>query len=564
MATVNSIATGQRALAAGDWTGARSAFEQALADGETVEALDGLGQALWWLNEPAEALELRQRAYAEFVRRRERPPAIGIAVFLAREFFTVHGNLAATTGWLARAQSLLEEEGACPQVVWLELTRGRLALDPEDMQHHAHVAIGLARRFGERELEIVASSLVGLALVYARRVREGMTRLDEAMAAATGGELQDFWCISEVYCNTLLACERAGDLERAEQWLRIIEEFSRRHGCEPLFPFCHVVYGGILTATGRWGQAEQELALALDAFSAGHRAMRVLALARLAELRLRQGRIEDARQLLSGYEEHPLALRPTVHLWLLDGQTPLVAATLERRLEQVGADSLLAAPLLSLLVDAQLALGDPAGAERAASSLAELARHAGQATLDAEARLAAGRARRAAGNDAIAEFEQALELFSRLELPYEGARARLELAHALADARPELALGEAKLALGTFDRLGAARDSDQAAELMRRLGGGPRPGPRRDGELTEREEEVLELLAAGLSNREIAERLFLSVKTIEHHVSRVLTKLGLRSRSEAAAAFVRRSGEDGRPPAASAARRGSELNDPAS
>jgi DNA-binding NarL/FixJ family response regulator len=99
---------------------------------------------------------------------------------------------------------------------------------------------------------------------------------------------------------------------------------------------------------------------------------------------------------------------------------------------------------------------------------------------------------------------------------------------------------------------------------MRRLGGGPRPGPRRDGELTEREEEVLELLAAGLSNREIAERLFLSVKTIEHHVSRVLTKLGLRSRSEAAAAFVRRSGEDGRPPAASAARRGSELNDPAS
>jgi tetratricopeptide (TPR) repeat protein len=124
VATVNSIATGQRALAAGDWTGARSAFEQALADGETAEALDGLGQALWWLNEPAEALELRQRAYAEFVRRRERPPAIGIAVFLAREFFTVHGNLAATTGWLARAQSLLEEEGACPQVVWLELTRG--------------------------------------------------------------------------------------------------------------------------------------------------------------------------------------------------------------------------------------------------------------------------------------------------------------------------------------------------------------------------------------------------------------------------------------------------------
>jgi DNA-binding CsgD family transcriptional regulator len=545
VAAIDLIASGQRALAVGDWAGARSAFEQALADREAAEALDGLGQALWWRNDPARALELRQRAYAEYVRRGERAPAIGIAVFLAREYFLVHANLAATTGWLARAQSLLEEEGSCPQAAWLELTRGRLALDPGAMERHAQAAITLARRFGERELEMVGSSLLGLALVYALRVGEGMVRLDEAMAAATGGELQDFWCIAEVSCNTLLACERAADMERAEQWLRIIEEFSRSHGCEPLFPFCHVVYGGILSATGRWAQAEQELALALDAFSAGHRAMRVLALARLAELRLRQGRVEDARQLLSGYEEHPLALRPTVGLWLLDGEAALAAATLERRLEQVGAESLLAAPLLSLLVEAQLALGDPVSAGRAASSLAELAQQAGQATLNAEARLAVGLAGRAAGTDSIEDLGQALELFTRLELPYEAARARLQLAHALADTRPERALGEAKLALAAFDRLGAARDADRAAELMRRLGGGPRPGPRRDGALTEREEEVLELLAAGLSNREIAERLFLSVKTVEHHVSRVLTKLGLKRRAEAAAASVRRSGEHG-------------------
>jgi hypothetical protein len=89
VATVDLIATGDRALAAGDWTGARAAFERALAGGESAEALDGLGQALWWLNELAEALELRQRAYAEFVRRGERGRAIGIAVFLAREFFMV-------------------------------------------------------------------------------------------------------------------------------------------------------------------------------------------------------------------------------------------------------------------------------------------------------------------------------------------------------------------------------------------------------------------------------------------------------------------------------------------
>lgn len=271
--------------------------------------------------------------------------------------------------------------------------------------------------------------------------------------------------------------------------------------------------------------------------------MRVLALTRLAELRLRQGRIEDARQLLTGYEEHPLALRAIVRLRLLDGHAAHAAATLERRLEQVGTQSLLAAPLLTLLVDAHLAEGEAARAEESAESLAELARQAGRGTLEAESALAVGRAHHAAGVDGTAELARALELFSTLELPYEAARARFELAHALAGTRPQVALGEAKLALAAFDRLGAGHDADRAAELVRRLGGGPRPGPRRDAALTEREEEVLELLGAGLTNRQIAERLFLSVKTVEHHVSRVLTKLGLKTRTEAAAAYLRRKSE---------------------
>jgi DNA-binding CsgD family transcriptional regulator len=543
------ISVGEEALAAGDWAAARTAFEQALGEDETAEALDGLGQALWWQNEPGAAIELRQRAYAEFVRRAERARAIGIAVFLAREFFMLHGNFAAMTGWLGRAQTLLEEEGHCAEAVWLELTRGRLAHEPSVMESHARQAIAFAQEFGERELAVVGSSLVGLALVYDLRVAEGMSLLDEAMAAATGGELASFWCISEVYCNTLLACERSGDLERAEQWLRVIEDFSRRHGCKPLFPFCHVIHGGILAATGRWEQAEDELGRAVAAFDAGERAMRVLALTRLAELRLRQGRIEDARQLLAGYEEHPLALRATVNLWLVDGQEALAAATLERRLEQIGTDSLLAAPLLLLLVEAQLAQGVPA--DESAEALAALARHAGQRALEAESALATGRASRASGKDGTADLARALELFSTLELPYEAARARIALAEALAESKPPVALGEAKLALSAFDRLGAGRDADRAAELVRRLGGGTRPGPRRDATLTVREEEVLELLAAGMTNRQIAERLFLSIKTVEHHVSRVLTKLGLSGRAEAAAAHIRRKAEQPAVPARS-------------
>ncbi len=437
------------------------------------------------------------------------------------------------------------ELGRCrtlPEIAWLELTRGRLTHDPAAMEAHALTAIELAKRFGDGDLAIAGLSLVGLARVYAMRVDAGMACLDEAMAAASGGELESFWTVADVYCNTLLACERAGDFERAEQWCRVIQEFSRKHGCQPMFPFCHVTHAAILTATGRWAEADGELVLALNAFDAGHRAMRILALARLADLRLRQGRVEDARELLVGVEEHPLALRSVARLWILDDHAALAAETIERRLETVGTDSLLAAPLLALLVEARLHENDHAGAHVAATSLWTLAAKAEQEALEGEARLALGRVHSAAGEDGSSEIARALEIFSRLELPFETARARLDLANAWAAERPELALGEARLALAALERLGAARDAREAASLVRRLGGGPSPGPRRDALLSEREQQVADLLAAGLTNREIADRLFLSVKTVEHHVSSVLAKLGLRSRAQVAAVLARRGG----------------------
>jgi DNA-binding CsgD family transcriptional regulator len=544
VSAVDLIAAGRRALDAGDWAAARELFEESLKAGESAESLDGLGQALWWQNQLVQALELRERAYTEFARRGESARAGAIAVFLAREYFFIRGNFAAANGWLARAETLFEEAGPCPERVWLEITRGRLATDHGVMEEHAREAIALAQRFGDRDLEILGLSLLGLSLIHGTRIREGMTLLDEAMAAATGGEVKSLWAIADVFCNTLTACERASDFERAEQWCQVVTEFVRKHGCQPMFPFCNVTYGMILMATGRWEEAERELLLAVDAFSAGQRAMRVLAVGYLADLWIRQGRAEEARALLEEYPEHPLALRPAVRLLIADGQAALAAAMLERRLAAVGTDSLLAAPVLGLLVEACLAVGDSEKAIPAAEALVKLANAAGQPALEAEALFATGRARRAAGADGLDELGRALELFSRLELPYEAGRVRLELAAAIAAGQPKVALGEARLALSLFDRLGAARDADRAAELVRRLGGGTRPGPRRERALTAREEEILELVASGLSNREISERLFLSVKTVEHHVSRVLGKLGLKRRAEAAAALIRRKGAE--------------------
>jgi len=197
--------------------------------------------------------------------------------------------------------------------------------------------------------------------------------------------------------------------------------------------------------------------------------------------------------------------------------------------------------LLELLVDIQLARGEPGRAGEALDRLSALATRCGDDRTRAAAELAAGRMRAAEGDErARPHLQTALEAFSALQLPLEAARAQLELARALAPEAPAGAVAEARLALANFERLGAARDADAATELLRTLGeAAGRVWPKRYGTLTKRETEVLSLLAAGCSNGEIAERLYISRRTAEHHVANILSKLGLRSRAEAAAYAVR-------------------------
>ena len=137
-------------------------------------------------------------------------------------------------------------------------------------------------------------------------------------------------------------------------------------------------------------------------------------------------------------------------------------------------------------------------------------------------------------------LEEAVAVFTRLGFPLEEGRARLALARARAADGSPLAAPAARDACDRFERLGARRDADEAAALLRDLGGAGRTAVRGErDELTAREREVLALVASGLSNGEIAERLVIAPKTAEHHVGKVLSKLGVRSRAEAAAHAVR-------------------------
>jgi DNA-binding CsgD family transcriptional regulator len=260
---------------------------------------------------------------------------------------------------------------------------------------------------------------------------------------------------------------------------------------------------------------------------------------RLADLRARQGRLAEARHLLAGFEEHEEAVAPRARVHLADGEPELARAVLERHLAHHDR-GIVDAPALALLVQAMLACGARDAVDGHATRLAELADAIGLAPLTGLATLARGRVAAAVGgDDAAMWFERAMAAFADAHLPFDLARARLEYAELLAEDRPEVARAEAPIALVAFEGCGAARDVDAAARLLRRLGDRRRAWPRGSGTLSARETEVLGLLAEGLSNDAIAERLFISPRTAEHHVGNILAKLGLRNRAEAAAYGVR-------------------------
>jgi len=530
---------GVQLLTLGDWAAARDAFVGALEDAETPEAHDGLARALWWLGLPDEAIEHRERAFVLWKKRGDERKAGGAAVWLAREHLAVYGNDAVANGWLARAERLLVDHRTVDWG-WLELARGKRMEDPVERERCARRAHEIATTAGDVDLEVAALAELGLTAIEQGRAIEGLDRLDEAMAAATGGEADMLETVAEVCCSLVAACDLAGDAGRLEQWARIVAGFVERRGDLSLLRFCRTCNAEMLAATGHHQESERELlASAASLRAAGHRSRCVDPAVKLAEVRLLQGRVEEAAALLEGRKELPESTIPRADVDLARGDKALAIARLLRRANLLGRDNLLAASVLSRLVDAQLAAGDPDGAATTATDLRASADDSGHPLLIAHARWADGRLAAARGEPAAADLQIASDRFAKLELPLEAARVRLQLARAIAADQPELALDHAASALAVFEAQGATHPADQAAALVRDLGGPARTGPKDVGTLTQREVEVLRLLGEGLSNAEIAARLFISTKTAGHHVSNVLAKLHLRRRQEAAAYAVR-------------------------
>ncbi len=540
-----AIEAGQQALERGAWEEARSAFERALSTSEpegNAEVLSGLAEALWWLGEIRESLELWERAYSGFRRRPDPAQAASVAIQLAVLYDANLGNHAAAAGWVARAARLVDEHALEPLWGWVLLARAAGAADSAQHEALAREAHRLGRTSGDRHLELCALTQIGVALINQGRIAEGMTFHDEALAGALAGE-GELDTVVFTACEMMTSYSRCAQYQRMAQWIRAADRFVERYGCPYLNASCRTHYGEVLFSTGDWPRAEEELHAALRLSETSLPAVQATALASLAELRLAQGRVEDAEHLMAGFEDHDASAAVCTRIYLLRGKFTLAAATAQRWLDMIGEDRLECTPLLELLGEAEIGQAKIEAATGRGRALAEMG-----SSLDCQVMLARGERLQghalAAASDSSAKqhLDAALRAFVRLEMPFEAARTRLLLARALRGLEPEVAAAEARAALAVFKNFGAVTDAGGTSTLLReietkiseRTGKAPDPAG-----LTRREVEVLHLVAQGLSDKEIATRLVLSRHTIHRHIHSILTKLDLPSRTAAAAYAVR-------------------------
>jgi DNA-binding NarL/FixJ family response regulator len=447
------------------------------------------------------------------------------------------GEVAQAGGWLARSGGLVEQIGE-PTVV-----EGYLLL-PVGLRSLAEGAVAEAReafegigRIGRQfdDPDLVTFSLLGLGdcLIRSGRKREGIELLDEAMLAVTSGEVSPE-IVGMAYCAAIETYQQAFDLRRAQEWTSVLSGWCEAQpDAVPFRGRCMVYRTELMVFHGEWVAAADEVRRAHDRL-VGPPPSPALGDAdyQQAELERLRGSFAAAAAGYRRAAEHGRQPEPGLALLrLAQGRPASALATIRRALDET-VNTLTRQRLLGPYVEILIAAGELEDARAAATELGQLAVGADSRLLDAIAMGADGAVRLASGDhaEALVSLRRSWAAWQEVDAAYEAARLRVLIAlacRALGD--EETAAIELEAAGRVFSDLGAGPD---LARVRRAFGEGPGAG---GAQLTGREVEVLRLLAAGRTNREIADELGISERTVDRHVSNVFSKLDVQSRSAATA-----------------------------
>ena len=530
---------GRHAYARRRWADAHRLLSAADEAGDLrADDLERLARAGYMLGRDDDYVGGLERAHSAHLRAGDVPPAIRCAWWIGHHLL-FRGEMGPATGWFARMRRLLgDRDGECVErgyVLIPELLERLFAGDHEGAHATSVEVVAIGRRFEDADLTAIGMMEQGHALVRQGRTDDGLRLVDETMVAVTTGELSPI-VAGIIYCNTIAFCQGACEVRRAREWTAALTRWCEQQPDMVAHNGpCLVHRAQLMTFGGQWEAALAELSRLEDRFTDGVLNRRALgdAAYQRGEVHRLQG--EPAAAETAYRQATRLGREPQPGLALLrlaQGRDHAAVAAIRRAIGET-TQPLRRAVLLPAYVEIMVAAGDLDAAHSASRELDDVARSQATELLYATAAHARGEVALAAGDaeTAIAALGQACHAWQRLEAPYETARARVLLGLAYrVDGDPDAASYEFDAAAGVFSELSAA----PALARVGSLTGMPEPAAAEHG-LTARELQVLRLVAAGRSNREIAEALVISERTVARHLQNMFAKLRVSSRTAASA-----------------------------
>jgi DNA-binding CsgD family transcriptional regulator len=498
------------------------------------EDLERLAMAAYLMGRDDESESAMARAHQIFLERGDYEAAAR-AGFWVGFGLAGRGAMAPAAGWFARAERVLDERQIQCVVTGYLLIPAAIQCIMQGNPAGGHAAFtqatGIAARFGDRSLLALACHGRGRALIRLGSISEGVTLLDEAMVSVIAGDVVPVLA-GDIYCSVLEGCQEILDLRRAYEWTTSL---SRWCASQPdLVRYrgeCLTYRAEIMQWRGNWPAAEADARAACDLLPPG-RGRAGAAFYRLGEIHRLRGEFARAEEAYTRANECGRKPLPGLSLLrLAQGDVDSAAASIRSALADTSARAA-RARILAAAVEIFLTAEDLASARPALEELCDIAGAVGTPLLSAICAHATGAVLLAEGDltAAATSLRQACEAWRDLEVPYEEAQARLLMAsvcHRRGDDAGRL------LDLDAARRLFTQLDARPClARIEQQSGPSARATP---GLLSDRELQVLRLLASGKTNRAIAEELFISEKTVARHVSNIFDKAGVSSRTGAAA-----------------------------